>query len=115
MIIVTFNKPDFEYDVHSLLKEFFPKEDIQMYYREPANFSENKNLACTRHLITDDTEIDFEGASHRFEIRFIGGSDEDVEAKENEAHNTEAGMQNVCSIEADVNKAAGEHERIELL
>mgnify|MGYP004468805401 FL=1 len=105
MIIVTFNKPDFEYDVHSLLKEFFPKEDIQMYYREPANFSESKNLACTSHLITDDTEIDFEGASHRFEIRFIGGSDEDVEAKENEAHNTEA----------DAGKAAGEHERIELL
>lgn len=115
MIIVTFNKPDFEYDVHSLLKEFFPKEDIQMYYREPANFSESKNLACTSHLITDDTEIDFEGASHRFEIRFIGGSDEDVEAKENEAHNTEAGMQNVCSKEADAAKAAGEHERIELL
>lgn len=115
MIIVTFNKPDFEYDVHSLLKEFFPKEDIQMYYREPANFSESKNLACTSHLITDDTEIDFEGASHRFEIRFIGRSDEDVEAKENEAHNTEAGMQNVCSIEADADKAAGEHERIELL
>ena len=115
MIIVTFNKPYFEYDVHSLLKEFFPKEDIQMYYREPANFSESKNLACTSHLITDDTEIDFEGASHRFEIRFIGGSDEDVEAKENEAHNTEAGMQNVCSIEADADKAAGEHERIELL
>ena len=115
MIIVTFNKPDFEYDVHSLLKEFFPKEDIQMYYREPANFSESKNLACTSHLITDDTEIDFEGASHRFEIRFIGGSDEDVEAKEKEAHNTEAGMQNVCSKEADAGKAAGEHERIELL
>ena len=115
MIIVTFNKPDFEYDVHSLLKEFFPKEDIQMYYREPANFSESKNLACTSHLITDDTEIDFEGASHRFEIRFIGESDEDVEAKENEAHNTEAGMQNVCSKEADAGKAAGEHERIELL
>ena len=115
MIIVTFNKPDFEYDVHSLLREFFPKEDIQMYYREPANFSESKNLACTSHLITDDTEIDFVGASHRFEIRFIGGSDEDVEAKENEAHNTEAGMQNVCSKEADEGKAAGEHERIELL
>lgn len=115
MIIVTFNKPDFEYDVHSLLKEFFPKEDIQMYYREPANFSESKNLACTSHLITDDTEIDFEGVSHRFEIRFIGGSDEDVEAKENEAHNTEAGVRNVCSKEADADKAAGEHERIELL
>lgn len=115
MIIVTFNKPDFEYDVHSLLKEFFPKEDIQMYYREPANFSESKNLACTSHLITDDTEIDFEGASHRFEIRFIGGSDEDVEAKESEAYNTEVGMQNVCSIDADAGKAAGENERIELL
>ncbi len=105
MIIVTFNKPDFEYDVHSLLKEFFPKEDIQMYYREPANFSENKNLACTSHLITDDTEIDFEGASHRFEIRFIDGSDEDEEA----------GMQKVCSKDADADKATGNRERIELL
>ena len=73
MIIVTFNKPDFEYDVHSLLKEFFPKEDIQMYYREPANFEGNKNLACTSHLITDETQIDFDGASHSFEIRFMDG------------------------------------------
>ena len=32
MIVVIFNKPDFEYDVHSLLKEFFPQEDVQMYY-----------------------------------------------------------------------------------
>ena len=32
MIVVVFNKPDFEYDVHSLLKEFFPQEDVQMYY-----------------------------------------------------------------------------------
>ena len=30
MIVVVFNKPDFEYDVHSLLKEFFPQEDVQM-------------------------------------------------------------------------------------
>ena len=29
MIVVVFNKPDFEYDVHSLLKEFFPQEDVQ--------------------------------------------------------------------------------------
>lgn len=35
MIVVVFNKPDFEYDVHSLLKEFFPQEDVQMYYSCP--------------------------------------------------------------------------------
>ena len=35
MIVVVFNKPDFEYDVHSLLKEFFPHEDVQMYYSCP--------------------------------------------------------------------------------
>ena len=93
MIIVTFNKPDFEYDVHSLLKEFFPKEDIQMYYREPANFEGNKNLACTSHLITDETQIDFDGASHSFEIRFMDGCSqnraEEISGTQNEIEKKE--------------------------
>ena len=31
MIIVYFNKPDYEYDVHSLIKAFFPNEDVELY------------------------------------------------------------------------------------
>ena len=49
MIVVVFNKPDFEYDVHSLLKEFFPQEDVQMYYSCSPDEVEGKNLACTHH------------------------------------------------------------------
>lgn len=32
MIVINFNKPEFEYDVHSLIKAFFPKEDVKMCY-----------------------------------------------------------------------------------
>ena len=57
MIVVVFNKPDFEYDVHSLLKEFFPQEDVQMYYSCSPDEVEGKNLACTHHEMTDDLEL----------------------------------------------------------
>ena len=31
MITVYLNKPDFEYDIHSLVKAFFVKEDVKAY------------------------------------------------------------------------------------
>ena len=34
MIVINFNKPEFEYDVHSLIKAFFPKEDVKMLYEK---------------------------------------------------------------------------------
>lgn len=34
MILVVFNTRNFEYDVHSLIKAFYPKEDVQMITRE---------------------------------------------------------------------------------
>ena len=64
MIVVVFNKPDFEYDVHSLLKEFFPREDVQMYYSCSPDEVEGKNLACTHHEMTDDGVKEFADASH---------------------------------------------------
>ncbi len=53
MIVVVFNKPDFEYDVHSLLKEFFPQEDVQMYYScSPDEVEGGKKLSL--HAPRDD-------------------------------------------------------------
>jgi oxygen-independent coproporphyrinogen-3 oxidase len=49
MIVVLFNKPEFEYDVHSLVKAFYPKEEIRMYYTCPEEDVKDKNLACTHH------------------------------------------------------------------
>ena len=71
MIIVNFNKPDFEYDVHSLLKAFFPNEDIQMYYTcDPSEFG-HENVACTSHEKKSDEEIDLAGVTHIFDIDYI--------------------------------------------
>ena len=35
MIVINFNKPEFEYDVHSMVKAYLPKEDVEMYYTCP--------------------------------------------------------------------------------
>jgi oxygen-independent coproporphyrinogen-3 oxidase len=49
MIVVLFNKPEFEYDVHSLVKAFYPKDEVRMYYTCPEEDVKEKNLACTHH------------------------------------------------------------------
>ncbi len=43
MIIVKLNKPEFEYDIHSLIKAFFPEENVSVtaeekHYDEPASW-----------------------------------------------------------------------------
>ena len=72
MIVVVFNRPDFEYDVHSLLKEFFPQEDVQMYYSCSPDEVEGKNLACTHHEMTADGVKEFADASQVFKIDYVG-------------------------------------------
>ena len=49
MINVTLNRTEFEYDIHSLLKAFFPKEDVGIYYTKEAE-TDKKNVACTSHF-----------------------------------------------------------------
>ena len=64
MITVNLNRTEFEYDIHSLLKAFFPKEDVEIYYTAEAHADE-KNVACTNHLAEADDEADiYDSASH---------------------------------------------------
>ena len=72
MIVVIFNKPDFEYDVHSLLKEFFPQEDVQMYYSCPPEEVSGRNLACTHHEMSGDGKKEFADAGQVFRIDYVG-------------------------------------------
>lgn len=72
MTVVIFNKPDFEYDVHSLLKEFFPQEDVQMYYSCPPEEVSGRNLACTHHEMTGDGKKEFADADQVFRIDYVG-------------------------------------------
>lgn len=68
MITVTLNRTEFEYDIHSLIKAFFPKEDVELYYTKDAGADE-KNVACTNHIENDRMDT-----SNHFEIRY--GTDE---------------------------------------
>ena len=59
MITVTLNRTEFEYDIHSLIKAFFPKEDVELYYTKEAHADE-KNVACTNHSVEQEEA----GSSH---------------------------------------------------
>ncbi len=48
MIYVEINRPEFEYDIHSLLKAFYPKEEVELTYTDPKAL-EGRNLAWTNH------------------------------------------------------------------
>ena len=56
MIVINFNKPEFEYDVHSMVKAYLPKEDVEMYYTCPLEEVEGKNVACTHREIEHEDE-----------------------------------------------------------
>ena len=60
MIVVNFNKPEFEYDVHSLIKAFFPKEDVEMYYTCSPEEVSGQNVACTHRNMEDLTQEELE-------------------------------------------------------
>ena len=65
MITVNLNRTEFEYDIHSLLKAFFPKEDVEIYYTAEAHADE-KNVACTNHSVAAGNEDETNGKSgHR--------------------------------------------------
>ena len=39
MITILINKPEFEYDIHSLVKAFYPEEDVKVYCGEAWSFA----------------------------------------------------------------------------
>lgn len=72
MIVICFNKPEFEYDVHSLIKAFFPNEVIEMYYTCRDAVFENQNLACTHHAIGSEEARELLAKStYQFHIEYL--------------------------------------------
>ncbi len=74
MIVINFNKPEFEYDVHSMIKAYFAKEDVEMYYTCPEAEVEGKNVACTHRELdneSEETRKRLEEAEHIFYIDYL--------------------------------------------
>lgn len=79
MIVINFNKPEFEYDVHSLIKAFFPKEDVEMFYTCSKEEVEGKNVACTHRELGHENEEDknrLENAEHVFYVDYLENTDD---------------------------------------
>ncbi len=74
MIIINFNKPEFEYDVHSMVKAFFPKEDVEMYYTCSEAEVEGQNVACAHRELdqeSPETRRRIEDAEHSIYIDYL--------------------------------------------
>ena len=74
MIVINFNKPEFEYDVHSMIKAYLPKEDVEMYYTCPLEEVEGKNVACTHREIAaedEETRNRLENAENVFYVDYL--------------------------------------------
>ena len=72
MIIVLFSRPEFEYDVHSLIKAFFPKDEVNMYYTCPKDEVEGENLACAHHEAGPELDALLDAADQVFGISYVG-------------------------------------------
>jgi oxygen-independent coproporphyrinogen-3 oxidase len=73
MIVVLFNKPEFEYDVHSLVKAFYPGEEVNMYYTCPEEEVKDKNLACTHHEAGGELDSLLDGAKLSVTVTYEDG------------------------------------------
>lgn len=70
MIFVFFNQPDYEYEVHSLIKAFFPREDVELYYTCSEEAVQGKNVACMHRDAGDLKEEELAGASNILEVSY---------------------------------------------
>ncbi len=70
MIFVFFNQPDYEYEVHSLIKAFFPREDVELYYTCSEEAVQGKNVACMHRDAGELKEEELAGASNILEVSY---------------------------------------------
>ena len=56
MITVKLNRPEFEYDIHSLVKAFYPSEDV---YVSVADKKQSEQIDYHMDVCYDDTQIRF--------------------------------------------------------
>lgn len=71
MIVVVFNKPDFEYDVHSCSRSSSHRRTCRCTIAAHL-MRWRKNLACTHHEMTDAGVKEFADASQVFKIDYVG-------------------------------------------
>lgn len=69
MIEVIVNRPSFEYDIHSLVKSFFPREDVQIHVQD--TFTEDTALRISVEFTDETVSICPDGAGRRKRIRCV--------------------------------------------
>ena len=106
MIIVLFNKPEFEYDVHSLIKAFYPKEEVQMYYTSAEADTSKENLACTHHEAGSELDEKIADAAYLLAVTYPDTKDEPKGTIALSWKNREAGTKIEKKVEGDFRERA---------
>lgn len=76
MILVVFNKANYEYDVHSLIKEFFPKEDVCMVEKASPEESEQASSVFYINFFEDSFSIAWK--DEKEEVRLTSDKRRDI-------------------------------------
>lgn len=76
MILVVFNKANYEYDVHSLIKAFFPKEDVCMVEKASPEESEQASSVFYINFFEDSFSIAWK--DEKEEVRLTSDKRRDI-------------------------------------
>ncbi len=71
MILILFSKPEFEYDIHSLVKAFYPEAEINMFYTCDPNLVKDVNVACTHHELGEKLDALKAEAEAMLEVNYL--------------------------------------------
>jgi len=70
MITILFSKPEFEYDIHSLVKAFYADEEVQMFYTCDPTEVEKQNVACAHHEAGAELDAILAGSEAVLDVYF---------------------------------------------
>lgn len=107
MIKVELNRQNFEYDVHSLVKAFYPEEDVQIAYTQEAinlaaaqqNLEEGAlpNAAVTQRTNHKKAPEEERKESLKLVISFVGDEAAESECEVNESEKSDPATQNAAN------------------
>lgn len=70
MMLILLSKPEFEYDIHSLVKAFYPDEEMEMYYTCDPKEVQEQNVACTHHEVGAELDEKRKSAAATLEVHY---------------------------------------------
>ncbi|MFI3212862.1 MAG: coproporphyrinogen dehydrogenase HemZ [Eubacteriales bacterium] len=88
MLVVKLNKSQFEYDIHSLVKAFYPEQDVKVFLQGEKDFLSSDNMP---EIFVDfqDKQIDFQIKSKKLDRIFSKQQGKTIIAEKDESNSSD--------------------------